>query len=190
MNFKNARTYQWSLGVQREVPGGVADVTYFASASNHMQGTRNINQPASGPGTPAQVNARRPYPAYGTINIYQWDRNANFQLLQTKLQKRLGNGLSFLATYMYSHNIDNLGTPPNQYDLSLLRGSSSTDVRHRFVVSPVYELPFGPRTKFCDRRHRWSDCRRLAIVRSDPVSDRKPIDPDAQWKLQQFRREQ
>ncbi len=149
MNFKNARTYQWSLGVQREVPGGmIADATYFASVSNHVQGTRNINQPAPGPGTPAQVNARRPYPAYGTINMYQWDRNASFQSLQTKLQKRYGNGLSFLATYMFSHNIDNSGTPSNQNNLRTSRGSSSTDVRHRFVASPVYEFPFGPGRKY------------------------------------------
>jgi hypothetical protein len=144
MDFKNARTYQWSLGIQREIPGGmIADITYFASQSNHLQGTRNINQPPPGEGSPAQVNARRPYPSYGTINMYQWDRNAHFESLQSKLQKRFGHGLSFLATYMYSHNIDNLGTPSNQNDLSTTRGNSTTDVRHRFVASPVYELPFG-----------------------------------------------
>lgn len=149
MDFKNARTYQWSLGIQRQVTSDmIADVTYFASRSNHMQGTRNINQPPPGAGTPAQVNARRPYPAFGTINIYQWDRNATFHSLQTKLQKRYGNGLSFLATYMFSHNIDNVGTPSNQNDFRTTRGSSTTDVRHRFVASPVYELPFGKGRRF------------------------------------------
>jgi hypothetical protein len=149
MNFKNARTYQWSLGIQRELPGGMlADATYFASASNHLQGTQNVNQPPPGAGTPAQVNARRPYPAYGTISMYTWNRNANFESLQTKLQKRYGHGLSFLATYMFSHAIDNAGTPPYQYDLSAQRGSASIDVRHRFVASPVYELPFGPGRTF------------------------------------------
>ncbi|MBI4474907.1 MAG: TonB-dependent receptor [Acidobacteria bacterium] len=149
MNFKNARTYQWSFGIQRQIASDmVGDVTYFASRSNHLQATRNINQPPPGPGTPAQVNARRPYPAYGTINLYQWDRNASFHSLQTKLQKRYAYGLSFLATYMYSHNIDDLGTPPNQNDRSSIRGSSTTDVRHRFVASPVYELPFGKGRKF------------------------------------------
>ncbi len=149
MDFKNARTYQWSLGIQREIPGGMlADVTYFASQSNHLQGTRNINQPPPGAGTPAQVNARRPYPAYGTINMYQWDRNAHFESMQSKLQKRFGHGLSFLATYMFSHNIDSLGTPADQNNLATTRGSSSTDVRHRFVASPVYELPFGSRRRY------------------------------------------
>lgn len=149
MNFKNARTYQWSLGIQRQIASDmVADATYFASAGNHIQGTRNINQPPPGPGAPAQVNARRPYPAYGTINMYQWDRNASFQSLQTKLQKRYGNGLSFLATYMFSHAIDNAGTPSNQNDMRTTRGSASIDVRHRFVASPVYELPLGKGRKF------------------------------------------
>src|SRR5207237_9120391 len=49
MNFKNARTYQWSLGLQRELAGGMlAGATYFASATNHMQATQNISQPPPG----------------------------------------------------------------------------------------------------------------------------------------------
>jgi len=149
MNFKNARTYEWSLGIQRELPGGMlADATYFASASNHQQGTQNINQPPPGAGNPAQVNARRPYPAWGSISVYTWNRNANFESLQTKLQKRYGNGLSFLATYMFSHAIDDLGTPSDQNNLSTTHGSSTIDVRQRFSASPVYELPFGPGHRF------------------------------------------
>jgi hypothetical protein len=143
-NFKNAVTYQWSLGVQREVAKDmIAEATYFGYQASHQQGTHDINQPAPGPGTPAQVNARRPYPLYGAINMYQWDRNASFHSLQTKLQKRYGYGLSFLATYMWSHEIDDQGTPTNQSDFRTTRGSGSIDTRHRFVISPVYELPFG-----------------------------------------------
>jgi hypothetical protein len=149
MDFKNARTYQWSLGLQRQLPGGmIAEATYFASATNHMLGTQNINQPPPGPGTPAQVNARRPYPAWGTINMYTWDRNGSFESLQTRLQKQYSNGLSFLATYMFGHSIDDLGTPSNQFDLRTTRGNSTVDVRHRFSASPVYELPFGAGKKF------------------------------------------
>jgi len=149
MNFKNARAYQWSLGIQRQLAGGmIADATYFASASNHMQGTQNINQPPPGPGTPVQVNARRPYPAWGSISMYTWDRNGSFQSLQTKLQKQYGNGLSFLMTYMLSHSIDDLGTPTYQFNLKSVRGNSTVDVRHRFSASPVYELPFGPGRRY------------------------------------------
>jgi hypothetical protein len=44
---------------------------------------------------------------------------------------------------MWSHEIDDQGTPTNQSDFRTTRGSGSIDVRHRFVISPVYELPFG-----------------------------------------------
>jgi hypothetical protein len=148
-NFKNAVTYQWSLGLQRQVTKDmIAEATYFGYQASHQQGTHDINQPLPGAGTPAQVQARRPYPLFGTINMYQWDRTASFHSLQTKLQRRYANGLSFLATYMWSHQIDDQGAPPNQRDFRTTRGSGTIDTRHRFVISPVYELPFGKGKQF------------------------------------------
>ena len=148
-NFRNAVTYQWSLGIQRQVAKDlIAEATYFAYQASHQQGTHDINQPLPGLGTPAAVQARRPYPAFGAISMYQWDRTASFHSLQTKLQKKYSNGLSFLATYMWSHEIDDQGTPPNQRDFRTTRGSGTIDTRHRFVISPVYELPFGKGKQF------------------------------------------
>jgi len=62
--------------------------------------------------------------------------------------------LSFLLSYTYGKSIDNTpGTPYNvtpsrssamdPRNLRLERGLSGFDLRHRFVFSPVYELPFG-----------------------------------------------
>jgi hypothetical protein len=143
-NFSNARVYEYTLGVQHQLQKDLLlEVTYMGSSSNHIKLTRNINQPAPGPGTPAQVNARRPYPAYGTINMYTFVGNANYQSLQVKLNKRYGYGLSFLMAYTYAHSIDDTSAQTNAYDLRTARGPSSFDVRHRISISPVYELPFG-----------------------------------------------
>jgi len=56
-----------------------------------------------------------------------------------------------LAAYTLGHSIDNGSSqvdsggpaPQNAYDFRSERGSSNFDVRNRFVVSSVYELPFG-----------------------------------------------
>ena len=152
-NLVNPRVYEWSLGVQRQLTNDMlVDVTYFGSGGAHLNDSRNINQPPPGPGTPTQVNARRPYPAWGTISYTEWDGNSHFNSLAAKLQKRYAYGLSFLVSYTFSKSIDDDGSsgqcscgagPTNQYDFTTARGPSAFDVRHRFVASPVYELPIG-----------------------------------------------
>ena len=143
-NFRNARVYEWSLGIQRQLTNDmVAEAIYMGSAGNHLQITQNINQPAPGPGTPAQVNARRPYAQYGTINYYEFDGNSRFNSLQASLKKRYGYGLSFLAAWTFSKSVDDLGPYTNNFNFTTGRGLSTFDVRNRIVFSPVYELPFG-----------------------------------------------
>jgi len=153
-NFKNPRVYEWSMGIQRQISNDmVAEIAYFGSAGNHLQWTQNINQPLPGAGTAQQVQARRPYPAWGAISYYEWDANSHYESLQAKLNKHLGYGLSFLAAFTWGKSIDDDGSnggnaASNQYDLTTARGLSSFDVRYRFVISPVYELPFGKGKQF------------------------------------------
>lgn len=143
-DFRNPRVYQWNLGVQRELPWNiVADVAYVGSASRHLMASRNINQAPPGPGTPAQVNARRPYPQYGNITFYTWDGNGDYHSLQSKLTRRFRDGLSFTAAYTWSKSISDVNARTNQSDPSTGRGPSSFDIGRRFVLSGVVDLPFG-----------------------------------------------
>ena len=149
-NYRNPRVYEWSLGIQRQITSDMlAEVDYFGSSGSHLQLNQNINQPPPGPGTPAQVNARRPYPQWGTITWYAFDGNSHYQSLQAKLNKRYAYGLTFLTSFTYGKSIDDVAgeaggsVESNQYDNMTGRGLSSFDVRYRFVISPVYELPFG-----------------------------------------------
>lgn len=70
--------------------------------------------------------------------------NSNYNSLQVSLRRKAGR-LQFLAGYTYSKSIDqssNLGEEVNPIDPSLSRAISSFDVRHNFVVSYDYSLPF------------------------------------------------
>jgi hypothetical protein len=64
------------------------------------------------------------------------------------LNKHLAHGLQFLASYTYSKSIDNNSLNSqgavlqNSLDVDNNRGLSDFDVRHRFVISGFYELPF------------------------------------------------
>jgi hypothetical protein len=159
-DFRTATVAQWSLGVQRAItPNLVLDVTYFGSKGTHLPITYNLNQPLPGPGTVAQVNARRPYPAFGNIGWIESVANSDYQSLAAKLEKRYSNGLSFLASYTFGKSIDNApgistssaaskSTAQNSLNLRGERGLSDFDARNRFVFSPAYDLPFGKGRSF------------------------------------------
>jgi outer membrane receptor protein involved in Fe transport len=153
-DFKNPRAYEWSMGIQRQLTKDmILEVNYFGNASNHLQIEDNINQPLPGPGTSQQVQARRPYPSYngtplGAITWIEFAGNGHYESLAAQLNKHYGYGLSFLAAYTYGKSIDDFSglgdAASNQYDYrGTGYGLSTFDVRNRFVIGPVWELPFG-----------------------------------------------
>jgi hypothetical protein len=78
---------------------------------------------------------------------------AEYDSLQVRLTKRVSKNLNFLANYTYSHNVDNgpapfnLGQnsdyPQSPYNLDAEIASADDDLRHNFVLSGLYRLPFG-----------------------------------------------
>jgi hypothetical protein len=64
------------------------------------------------------------------------------------VRQRLARGLSFMASYTWSHTLDvssdsnNGGAPMNPYNWRLDYGNSNWDIRHRFVASYVWDIPF------------------------------------------------
>ncbi|MYK09220.1 MAG: hypothetical protein F4041_06225 [Acidobacteriia bacterium] len=86
--------------------------------------------------------------------VLERSANANYHSFQTKVEKRLSHGLSFLTSYIWSKAInDGRGAadsggngslaPQNPRDLRAERGLADEHIAHRFVASYVYELPFG-----------------------------------------------
>ena len=77
--------------------------------------------------------------------------DSNYHALLAQLERRFHNGFNILASYTYGHSIDGGSGAGDRNDpgaqdarnLAAQRGSSNFDVKHRFVLSGVYELPFG-----------------------------------------------
>jgi hypothetical protein len=67
--------------------------------------------------------------------------------LQATLQQRTAHGLSFLASYTYSHSLDddsyNIGQflPQDSTNPALEYASSDFDIKHRFTFSITYLIP-------------------------------------------------
>ena len=96
---------------------------------------------------------RTPY--FGFAQLFQAEDvvSSNYHSLQAKLDKRFSHGLSFLASYTWSHSIDGASVffgsganattifPQNNYNLKAERGSSDFDIRHRLSWSFTYDVP-------------------------------------------------
>jgi hypothetical protein len=107
---------------------------------------------ASGPctlATPDNCN-----PALDTsIGTFRSNTQSNYNSLQVRLEKRFSHGLQYEAAYTFAHALDNASSASlgsvNNGDFRDQRfpnaeyGNADFDVRHRFVFSYVYDLPFG-----------------------------------------------
>jgi carboxypeptidase family protein/TonB-dependent receptor-like protein len=155
--FDNGYIQSWNLNVQREVRQGLAvTVGYYGSKGTHLRLTRNLNQTFLN----AALNPVRPFPTLSpsspiapgrpllNITFREGTGNSNYNALWVTANKRLGKGLQFNASYTFSKSIDYNSqssqgvTVQDSYNLRGDRGLSDFDVRHRFVISGLYELPF------------------------------------------------
>ncbi len=153
-NFKTAYINQWSLGIQRELAQNlVLDVSYLGSVGHKLPVQWNINQSIPGPGS---VASRRPFQGYGSITggFVSSIGNSNYHGLTVRIERRFNAGLSFLSSYSWSKSIDDgpgISTSSDAStqiaqdarNLGAERALSDYDVAHRWVLSYVYDLPFG-----------------------------------------------
>jgi outer membrane receptor protein involved in Fe transport len=136
---------QWSFDLQRSLwNGGAVDVEYIGSHAVHLDRSYYNNTPLPGPGN---VNARRPNQLFGSIRTIQNDENSSYNALNIVYRQRLAHGISGLFSYTWSHNLDassdsNNGSVMNPYNWKADYGNANWDIRHRFVGSWIYELPF------------------------------------------------
>ena len=97
--------------------------------------------------------ARTPFFGYAQLFQAEDTISSHYSSLQAKLDKRFSHGLSFLASYTWSHSLDGASVffgsganattifPQDNYNLKAERGNSDFDIRQRLSWSFLYELP-------------------------------------------------
>ena len=114
------KVMSFNFGVQRELPGSVIlDAGYVGTLGRNLNWrTINLNQLHEGtrlnaPQTTMNVNALRPYPGYGNINMNENGESSNYNSLQVSANRRQARGLSYGMNYTFSRALDtSSGTPP------------------------------------------------------------------------------
>jgi hypothetical protein len=156
-SFDNETPYaeQWHFGIERRLLTAMAvELTYAGSAGKHIVFCYNPNEVQ--PGIGSQESRRLLQPLNRLSNMLQCDpRNrSTYHSGQLKVTQRFSGGLQFLGSYTYGKALDYggsaasgggaVGNPQTVTNLQAGHGPAGFDVRHRAVVSWVWELPWGP----------------------------------------------
>lgn len=160
-------TMQWNLAVQQSI-GKEQSLTlsYVASAARHLLRTVAINQRKGNPFT-----GPRPNPKFAIINLVTNGPTSNYQSLQAQYDKRLSRGLQALASYTWSHAIDQVSNEitPNSLDL----GNADFDIRHKLTTAVTYDLPSLRRVPVLSTVSRgWSFYTTLTVQSGAPLNPR------------------
>lgn len=157
-------THQWNLNIQRQLGRNwLFETGYYGTAAHHLQKEFDINFALPGPGT---VDSRRRFRTFvwpGTntavslagVQRGQHEGNSNYHSFQAKLERRFAESFSLLTSYLWSKAIgDSWGLsaagrpagsqgPQNPLDHRPERALDDNHLAHRFVASPIWDLPFG-----------------------------------------------
>lgn len=161
-NRRTGYSEQFNLGVQQELPHNlVFEVSYLGNLSRKLASSNlPINQvtperlaAARATGV-APTQRDRPFPQFSGVTVLLPAFGiSNYHALVLRGEKRFAAGFNLLTTYTWSkflNDVDEGGNalgnePPysNYYNREADYGPSGNDIRHRFTLSSVYELPFG-----------------------------------------------
>jgi len=175
----NPYSQQWTFGLQRELMRGwVLSVDYVGSHTVHVLRPLDVDAPtpfvrdAQGQTRSAQAancarplwvafyaaagrtcdptKANLPQPAYSVIQTDVNDGYVRYNALDVNLSHQFAHRFAMLASYVYSHAIDNVdpdvpGQNPNDPNFTGTEEEANAifDQRHRFVISGTYHAPLG-----------------------------------------------
>ena len=171
-NLRPQFTHQWNAFVEyRLTPSMSAQVGYVGHRADHLVTPVEGNQALPGVGDPstwAPKNTRRPLfgaqPLITTIATTASRSGSKYNSMQASIRQRTVGGVEFLAAYTLAKGTTNnrgfygvfggsglQGVTSategaywqNTYDPEAEWGPAFHDVRHNFILSGTYELPFG-----------------------------------------------
>jgi Carboxypeptidase regulatory-like domain len=180
-NFARPRVQDFTIGVQQQLPLGIVlTASYARTYGDHLEIVTDSNLPApqftrnyqlpngttfsvpfsagvikTAAGATVSVNAARPIPSQGAVNVNTSDGKSWYNALILDMHRRLRTGVQVNTAFTWSkaentagsgngegiaaETAFNGGTPQNQFNLAGDRGLSPLDQRYRLVMSAIWE---------------------------------------------------
>ena len=160
---------QWSTSVEKSLGRDTTlELGYLGSHGVHLQRAHLINNALPGPGPigprrpfktiafvpdtalPANVNVTSTTFPVSTINLLENTAQSWYDAGYANVRRRYAHGFSLLANYTWSKNLSDApdfrspmfesSIPQDNNNLNAEKGPAC-DVRHRFALSAVYDIP-------------------------------------------------
>lgn len=185
-NYRDGYSEQWNLMIQYAISASLsATAGYVGSVGRRMPVFTGLNSPAAL--APPGVNTQQytAFPLLGGASAYLFEGASSYNGLQASLDKRFVGGLSFLASYTYSHALDDgdsgLGDTSIRNIILVPRNeewaNSDFDTRQRVTFNGSYDLPFGKGRRLLNKSAvsdvfigGWSAALTFAAQSGSPIS--------------------
>ena len=130
------RSYQWNITLEQALgPSQSLSLTYLGAIGRDLLRVTELFNVS---------------PNFQFVTLTDNSAASDYHALQLKSQRRLSRGLQALASYTFSHSIDNASTdafatyrntPGAIASSNVDRGDSDFDIRHSFTAGVTYDLP-------------------------------------------------
>jgi hypothetical protein len=169
---KTSMLQEYSISVQRQLDKQtVLTVAGMGTKQDHLFNSVNYTAPQLGTGyqffdSGSGVTTNR---GLG-VTLNEDNGTGHYYGLQTKVERRMANGLQFIGTYTWSHATDNSTGPFSPTggtgdiyttaagpQFSLNRGNTGDDQRHAFTFASIWDIPVGHGRQFGAGMNRAAD---------------------------------
>ena len=146
LDFTANRVHQFNAMVERQLGDNVVSVGYVGQRGHGMAINPQINFAPAGAGAvqPRRVFAST-YPGVTNIQLWTNQGKTQYDALQLIFQRRYSKGLTFNTHYSFAHAQQYTFAPWSGYVFEW--SDAALDIRHRWVLTANYELPWGKSLK-------------------------------------------
>lgn len=168
-DWKRPYSENWSLSLDTSpLKNTAVEFGYQGSVGKHYPTRYALNQALPyDPANPTPYTARLPYPNFGAVYPQAFAIGSNYSAGKVTVRHN-SNSLVLLASYVYSRSMDDksatytaasgaVSMPSDARNFDRDYGPSDFDLKHRFVGSFVYKLPFGRSQPFLGQSGRFVD---------------------------------
>jgi hypothetical protein len=157
IHYIDPSVQQWNLTMEQDVGRSVGvRLSYTGSHGQNLEAMEDLNQvPANSLGY-AQAAGSRPYPSWAVIQSVMNAAESNYSSGTAEVSRHSGKSITFDASYTFTRDLSNAGgaTPSafavaggsfltDRFHPRMDYGNVIYDRRHRFLVTYLYDLPFG-----------------------------------------------
>jgi hypothetical protein len=131
-DLKLPYTLQWNAAVEQSIgEKQTLTLTYLGSGGHRLLAEYIYY--------PNQLGNQN-FAASGAVYLTQNQASSGYNALQIQYNRRLSQGLQALASYTWSHSLDN-NSINGANNEGLLRGNSDFDIRNNFQAAITYDVP-------------------------------------------------